>query len=60
MSVTFSQVEIPERIRDLAIQWGMYAPDGESPNISAVVEYLLIPQLEAAEKGDIESPEERG
>jgi hypothetical protein len=58
LSVTFSQAGIPERIRDLALQWGLYAPDGQSPNVSAVVEYLLMRQLEAAETGQVAPPEE--
>ena len=58
MSVTFSGPGVPARIRELALRWGMFAPDGQSPNVSAVVEYLLIPQLEAAERGEFDPPAE--
>lgn len=54
--MTFSDATIPQRLRDLAERWGMTGPDGQRPNCSAVVEYLLLPQLEAAERGEIESP----
>ena len=57
LGVTFSSEEIPQRLRDLAERWGMVGPDGRRPNVSAVVEYLLVPQLEAAEAGEIDPPE---
>ena len=60
LSVTFSQADIPDRIRDLAEEWGLVAPDGRSPYTSAVVEYLLVPRLEAAERGEIGPPRESG
>ena len=56
VSITFSNANIPERLRTLALEWGLYAPDGKSPGVSAVLEYLLLPQLEAAEDGKISSP----
>jgi hypothetical protein len=56
LTVTFSDPETPDRIRELADKWGLYAPDGRTPSPSAVVEYLLLPQLEAAEEGEIEGP----
>ena len=56
IGVTFSTEETPQRLRDLALRWKMLAPDGQSPNISTLVEYLLLPQLEAAEAGEIPSP----
>ena len=56
LTVTFSDPDTPDRVRDLAERWGLYAPDGRTPSPSAVVEYLLLPQLEAAEKGEIEGP----
>jgi len=56
VGVTFSDVDIPNRLRALALQWGMTAPDGESPNVSALVEHLLLPQLKAAERGEINPP----
>jgi hypothetical protein len=58
VGVTFSTEEIPERLRALARRWGLCAPDGQSPNVSALVEYLLLAQLEAAEAGEIGPPEE--
>jgi len=56
-TVTFSDPSIVARLRALATRWGLTAPGG-GPNVSAVVEYLLLPQLEAAEAGKIEKPEE--
>ena len=49
MTVTFSTPTIPGRLRALARRWNLYAPGGK-PNASAVVERLLLPQLEAAER----------
>lgn len=57
LSVTFSDPEVPERLRRLAQRWGLSGPDGRSPNTSAVVEHLLLSQLEAAERGEIGPPE---
>jgi len=54
--VTFSDQDIPERIRSQALEWKMIAPDGRSPAVSKLVEYLLMPRLEAAEQGLIEPP----
>ncbi len=56
VGLSFSDPCIPDRLRNLAHQWGMTAPDGQSPNVSALVEYLLLPQLKAAEAGEIEPP----
>jgi len=56
LTVTFTSGEIPHRLRELAIEWGLYAPDGKSPATSTVVEYLLSTQLEAAEEGEVEPP----
>jgi hypothetical protein len=58
LSVTFSPEngDAPERLRALALAWGWKGPDGRSANYSAVVEYLLMPQLEAAEAGKIRPP----
>lgn len=56
ISVTFSTEAIPTRLRDLAQRWELTAPDGQSPNLSALVEYLLAPQIEAAEAGEIDPP----
>ena len=58
VGVTFSSEEIPDRLRALAERWGMTAPDGKSPALSALVEYLLMPSLEAAEEGEIDPPDE--
>jgi len=49
LSVTFSDPEIPERLRALARAWGWVAPDGASPAVSRVVEALVVPALEEAE-----------
>ena len=59
VGLTFSSAETPRRLRTLAETWGMVAPDGRTPNISAVVEYLLLPQLDAAETGELPPPEEQ-
>jgi hypothetical protein len=56
LTVAFTSAEIPERLRRLALEWGLYAPDRKSPAVSYLVEYLLLPRLEAAEAGEIESP----
>jgi len=58
VAVTFSSPDIPERLRALADRWGMTAPDPRKPSVSAIVEYLLLPQLEAAESGELPPPEE--
>jgi len=57
LGVTFSDPGIPERLRGLALRWDMLAPDGESANVSALLEYLLLPRLTAAEAGEIGPPE---
>ena len=56
VTVTFTSATIPKRLRDLAYEWGLYAPDGTSAAVSYVGEYLLLPSLEAAEAGDFERP----
>lgn len=55
LTITFSNADIPGRVRALARRWGLYAPGG-APNISAVIEHLLLPQLAAAERGEVEPP----
>lgn len=57
VGVTFKDSTIPGRLRALALRWGMTASDGERPNVSALVEYLLAPRLEAAERGGLDPPE---
>ena len=57
VTVTFSRSDIPHRLRALARRWGLTAPDARKPHISAVVEYLLLSQLDAAEAGEIPPPE---
>ncbi len=57
VGVTFSDPAIPERLRALASEWGMVGPDGKRPNVSALVEYLLLPRLAEAEAGKIGPPE---
>ncbi len=58
MNVTFSvgNKDAVERIRDLARQWNMFTNNG-ALDISGVVEHLLLPRLEAAERGEIEPPD---
>jgi hypothetical protein len=58
LTVTFSEPEIVDRIRELAFRWGWYAPDRKHPAVSDVVEWLLLPRLEAAEEGKV-NPAER-
>ena len=58
LTVTFKDPSIPDRLRDLARKWGCVAPDGRSPNTSAVVEYLIRSILEAAEVGELKPPQE--
>ena len=58
VAVTFSSPDIPERLRALADRWGIAAPNPRKPSVSALVEYLLLPQLEAAESGTLPPPEE--
>lgn len=50
VTITFRDSRTVERLRNLARQWGMESPSGE-PNVSRVVEHLLLPQIEAAEQG---------
>ena len=57
ITVTFSSEEIPRRLRALAERWGMKAPDRQRPNVSALIEYLLLPLLERAERGEIDPPQ---
>jgi hypothetical protein len=58
LPVTFSvgNEDVPDRLREVARRWGLYGPDGRRPSPSAVVEYLLLPRLEAAERGEIAPP----
>jgi hypothetical protein len=58
ITVTFSSEEIPQDLRDLAVRWGLVVNDrrGERPLTSAVLEYLLAPQLKAAKAGRIPPP----
>jgi len=56
LSVTFRDASIPERLRKLALEWDMLAPDRESPAVSELVEYMLTPALEAAERGEVAPP----
>lgn len=51
LTVTFSDPDIPDRLRALAYRWEWYAPDKKSPAVSDVVEWLIMPRLEAAEEG---------
>lgn len=56
LTVAFTSEEIPHRLRDLALEWNLYAPDGKSPAVSYLVEYLLLPRLEEAEQGELAPP----
>lgn len=56
LTVTFTSGEVTERLRQIALEWGLYAPDGKSPATSTVVEWLLHSQIEAAEAGEIGPP----
>ena len=58
LSITFSvgNKDAAQRLRDLAAEWGIVANNGKL-NVSAVVEHLLMPQIEAAEQGKIEPPD---
>jgi hypothetical protein len=58
MGVTFSDSAIKDRIVALTERWGIVSPDGRRPAYSTVVEYLLLPRLEAAERGEIPPPED--
>ena len=60
VSVTFSDADIPERLRKLALEWGLVGPDKRSPAVSTLIETLLLPQLEAAENGSLTLSEARG
>lgn len=66
LTVTFSDEEAPQRLRELAERWGMMRPSTRkgqgqelAPNVSALVEYLLLPVLEQAERGEINPPGDR-
>ena len=58
LSLVFSvsNKDAVRRLRDLATKWNIFANNG-APNVSAVAEYLLMPRLEAAERGEIEPPD---
>lgn len=55
ITVTFSDADIVKQLRGLAQRWGLVSNNG-SLNVSAVVEYLLLPQLEAAKRGKVGPP----
>ncbi len=59
VTVTFSNEDIPQQLRSLAERWGMYGPDGRRPNVSGLVEYLLLPRLGAAIADEIPPPNGR-
>ena len=56
MTVTFSDSAIVDRARAQAARWGLTGPDGQSPGLSELVEYLLLPRLLAAERGEVAPP----
>jgi hypothetical protein len=49
LTVTFSDAKTPARIRALADRWGLVTVAGQ-PNLSAVIETLLLPALKEAEQ----------
>ena len=55
--VTFSveHRDAVDRLKDLAHQWELYTNNG-APDVSGVVEYLLMPQLRKAEAGVLAPP----
>lgn len=55
LHITFSKPEIVERLRALAVRWGLET-SGRAPNVSKVVEHLLLSQLIRAEQGEINAP----
>ena len=55
ITVTFSDADIVKQLRGLAQRWGLVSNNG-SLNVSAVVEYLLLPRLEAAKQGEVDPP----
>ena len=60
LTVTFSDAKTPARIRALAEKWGLFTAAGQ-PNLSAVIETLLLPALKEAEqqKGAASKPTAR-
>jgi hypothetical protein len=56
LAITFSDEAIPKRIRALAKRWEKTGPDRKSPGVSQIVEYLLLPRLEEAERGLLDPP----
>jgi hypothetical protein len=55
LTITFSSPTTVSRLRALAEYWDVRSNNG-SPHISSVVEHLLLPQIEAAERGEIDPP----
>jgi hypothetical protein len=53
--ITFSCPTTVSRLRALAQKWG-WRSNNDRPNVSRVVEYLLLPQIEAAEREEIRPP----
>ncbi len=57
LTITFSDEEIPARIRALTKRWGIPGPNKKTPwGVSQVAEYLLLPRLEEAERGLLDPP----
>lgn len=54
LACTFRDPSIPGRVKALARRWNWTTNEGQRPNYSRVIEHLLTPQLEAAERGEIE------
>jgi hypothetical protein len=55
LTITFSSPTTVSRLRALAEYWDVRS-NNRSLHISSVVEHLLLPQIEAAERGEIDPP----
>ena len=54
LACTFRDETIPPRVKAIARRWGWTTNEGQRPNYSRVIEFLLAPQLEAVERGEID------
>ena len=54
LACTFRDPSIPSRVKAIARRWGWTTNEGQRPNYSRVIEFLLAPQLEAVERGEID------
>lgn len=51
LACTFKDPSLPLRVKALARRWGWSTNEGQRPNYSRVIEFLLAAQLERAERG---------